>query len=232
MSPKAPSTLYHQLRTVLLEQQGCPICHIGQNAGHAYLDGLLWESVNDPGIRATLTDSLGLCKRHSQDLLDFPGERLGVAILQNAILKEALLQLQTHPSPSSSPGWLRRKLRGHHQDISAPEAASSCPACQQESAAESRALATLVEYFHNDLDVLLRASGGLCRSHLLAALQQTSPPKAVRTALIELHVQLWQEVVQALQEFVRKKDYRFRHEPITDEERMAVERSIAILTGE
>ncbi|NOZ71417.1 MAG: hypothetical protein GXP38_05800 [Chloroflexi bacterium] len=232
MSPKSPSTAYHQLHDVLNEHQGCPICHIGRHAGHTYLDSLLWESVNDPGMRAKLTHSIGLCQRHSLAMLSFPGERLGVAILQNAILQEALHQLQTNsPHPSSS-SWLSRKLKGDVPQSSSGAADAPCPACQQERAAENRAIMTLIEYFFQDLEALLHTSGGLCRPHLLASLQQVPRNSKVGTALIELHVQLWQEVTQALQEFIRKKDYRFRDEPITDEERIAVDRSIAILTGE
>ncbi|NOZ49585.1 MAG: hypothetical protein GXP37_05975 [Chloroflexi bacterium] len=231
MSPKSPTTTYHHLRTVLLEQQGCPICHIGHHAGHAYLDSLLWESVNDPGIRLTLTASLGLCGRHSQDILDFHGERLGVAILQRAMLDEALQQLQELPSASPA-GWLR-KMRGKKQAArDEPAVSPSCPACQQEHETRQRTLIALVTYYDEALAALLRTAGGLCHPHLLAALSQTNTRPDVRQALIDLHRQLWQDTSQALAEFIRKNDHRFRHEPVTDAERVAIERSIVILTGE
>jgi hypothetical protein len=44
---------YHDLMADL-KKPGCPICHGAQRAAWKYLDGLLWEFVNDPGVRAGL----------------------------------------------------------------------------------------------------------------------------------------------------------------------------------
>ncbi len=34
-----------------LAQSGCPLCRLLEERAEQYLDNLLWENVNDPGMR-------------------------------------------------------------------------------------------------------------------------------------------------------------------------------------
>ena len=70
------------------------MCRAAAQSGRRYLDSLLFESVTDPDIRARLEASLGFCAFHHRLMLTFPGERLGVAIIEQALLKEALQRLR------------------------------------------------------------------------------------------------------------------------------------------
>ncbi len=229
------SATYQQLQNVLT-RPGCPICALGEQAAHSYLDGLLWESVNDPGIRERLAGSLGFCGRHSRELLTFPGERLGVAILQRAVLREAVNRLHQNPA-ASPPGFVQSiqdKLSGRI-DRTAPESGPSqsmrpCPACVQQDQAEALACETLLTHFTGDLDGPLLSAGGLCWPHLQRALESEGETP-VRAALVQLHRRAWEAVAAQLDELIRKNDHRFRAEKITEQERSAIDRSIAILTG-
>jgi hypothetical protein len=82
----------------------------------------------------------------------------------------------------------------------------------------------------NDLAESLRVAGGLCLPHLEQALRSRQQA-TTRTLLLQLHQTLWEQLVGHLSEFIRKQDHRFRREPVTDDERSAIERSIAVLTG-
>lgn len=221
MSEKHAS--YQKLQDAL-QQPGCPICHIGQVAGYKYLDTLLYESVNDPGIRRKLEDSLGFCYYHSRELMTFPGNRLGAGIIEQHMLKTALNQLR-HGNVSS-----RRTLFSKRDERRKTEK-SPCPACLRAEASETRSIKDLLQYLIDDLDEPLRRAGGLCLTHLQQALL-VSNNKHVSAALIGLHESLWQEQIALLDEFIRKHDYRFRHEGISEAEGAALERSIDILTGE
>jgi hypothetical protein len=216
------SAIYQQLQEAL-QEPGCPICHIGQASGRKHLDTLLYESVNDPGIRRKLEDSLGFCYYHSRELLTFPGNRLGVGIIEQHMLKTAIGQLQQNRTPS------RRTLFSKRDERRKTETAS-CPACLQAEAAETRAIKDLSKRLIDDLDEPLRKAGGLCLTHLQQALLVAN--KDVSSALIRLHEPIWQEQIALLDEFIRKHDYRFRHEGISEAEGVAVGRSIDILTGE
>ncbi len=219
-----------QLQTTMRERAGCPVCALAAQAGHHYLDGLLWEAVNDSGVRTRLLASMGLCARHSRQLLSFPGERLGVAILEQAVLRHALRELD-EPLAGSGPSLLSLLGRKITARAGAGPAAA-CPACQHEEDHAQRLLAALSKHFDQGLGQQLAAAGGLCRPHLRQALTQTSLDQPTRQALLDLHRTLWQQTVEHLGEYIRKKDHRFRHESESEAERQACERAIAILTGE
>jgi len=231
-----PSATYQQLQSAFDASPGCPICHVGMAADRKYLDSLLWESVNDTGVRHELTQSLGLCSRHSRTLLMFPGGRLGVAILQRAIVQEALRQLQNQPAPAarSRLPWLQNGFLNSASSTNWAgdgAAAHPCPACVHQAAVEERALRELLAHLVADLDAPLRQGGGLCLPHLQQALRLGKTPQT-RAVLVEIHSTLWSELEESLSQFIRKKDYRFQDEQVTDQERMAIDRSMAVLTGE
>jgi hypothetical protein len=46
---------YYDLRDALA-QPGCPVCRLKADAVKHHLDGLLWESVNDVGVRHACRD--------------------------------------------------------------------------------------------------------------------------------------------------------------------------------
>lgn len=61
-------------------------------------------------------------------------------------------------------------------------------------------------------------------------MRSASDPR-VHSALVSLHDQVWQGWIDQMGEFIRKRDYRYSQETITDQESAAVERSIEALTG-
>ncbi len=229
------SATYQQLQ-LALKKVGCPICQLGQQTGHGYLDSILWESVNDPGTRAKLTESLGFCGRHTRETLTFAGEKLGVAIIQRAVLQEVARRL---PVASAMPQRtiLQRIQDQWRNQPDAPQADSPlnptcpCPACVQQAAGEKRALHVLLEHLQQDLDEPLRSAGGLCLPHLQDALEECRQPE-IAAALIQIQQAVWQDLGTHLSEFIRKNDHRFQGEKITEGERAAVDRAVAALTGE
>ena len=79
---------HHDSREAL-QQQGRAVCHLVNWSGRPYLDNLLYELVNDPGVQAQFRDSLGLCERHAYLMLD-AGDGLATAILYRAATRNLL----------------------------------------------------------------------------------------------------------------------------------------------
>ena len=202
---------------------GCPVCRFAHASGQRYLEGIIYDSVNDVGLRQELERGLGFCGRHSRAMLDIAGARLGAAILEQAMLREALRRLE-HRS------FARRGLINRRAEA-APMPGDRCPVCAQEQAAARRALEDLLAHWHDDWAEALENSGGLCYNHLHQALALASDP-AVRDQLKGIHQRLWRQLVDQLDAFIRKHDYRFRGEAILDEESRAIVRAMAALTGE
>lgn len=214
---------YQELKA-MLALSGCPMCRAAAQSGRRFLDALLFESVTDPDIRAKLAASLGFCNRHHRQLLTFPGERLGVAIIEQALLKEALRRLAAGQGPGRRSGWRSRLGAGAAE----PAALEPCPACSQESDAAGRVLSVLLQHLEGDLDRPLQAAGGLCWPHLRLALARRP---AAHDALVAIHEAAWGQVIAELGEFIRKRDHRFRHETITEAEGAAIEKAMDALVG-
>lgn len=222
------SFYYRQLHE-MLQQPGCPICHAGNRAGRSRIDALLYDSVTDKDSREQLAASLGFCRSHSQQLLTFPGERLGATIIEWAVLREAQRRLQR--SASSTAPSLRQRLRGQATGQPPLTPAGPCPVCTHQAEIEARALRELLENLVGDLEAPLRVAGGLCWPHLELAMATARSPQQ-QAALASLHNAAWQELIDLMSEFIRKRDYRFSGEAISDEESAALERAIRVLTGE
>jgi len=221
-----PNATLEDLERILHEQEGCPICHYGREAGRKYLDGVMYESVNDFGLRQRLVKNMGFCAFHSQEILTFPGAKLGAAIIEQAMLKEALRRMED-VSPARGSIFSRGNKNGSGSSV--PDR-NNCPACLHEQAAEQRAIEELLTHWDETWAGLLENAGGMCFNHLTLTLRLA--PKSTAKTLKAMHKDLWQTLIAQLDEFIRKQDYRFRDESISEEEGVASRRTIAILTGE
>jgi hypothetical protein len=71
---------YFTVLEAFQKAKGRAMCELEADAARRYLDSLLYESVNDPGVRENLIRSKGYCLRHAHLLLGFK-DGLGTAIL-------------------------------------------------------------------------------------------------------------------------------------------------------
>jgi hypothetical protein len=222
--PASDSATLNRLAGLMARGGGCPVCNYQQERGRHFLEGLLYESVNDIGLRQQLEGSLGFCHRHSRAMLQISGGRLGAAILEQAMLKEALRRLDAR-------GPSRRKLLGGRRTNGEEAPGTACLVCAREQEAARRALEELMGHWDASWAEALENSGGLCYNHLQQALT-LAPDRTTRDQLAALHARVWRDLIARLDAFIRKHDYRFRDEVISDEESRAIIRAVAILTGE
>lgn len=79
------------------KKPGCPLCRLHAELEARYLFGLLWENVNDPGIRARLRQSLGFCREHAWMLVATEqqswGGGLGTGIIYEDLIKAITTRL-------------------------------------------------------------------------------------------------------------------------------------------
>ncbi len=68
-------------------EPNCPFCRLGQASANRHLTSLIYDSVNDVSLRATLRESLGYCQDHAW-LLPNAGDSapLGIAIIHRDLL--------------------------------------------------------------------------------------------------------------------------------------------------
>ena len=196
--------------------------------GGAWPDrSLLYDSVTDKDSREKLAESLGFCNLHSRELLSFPGERLGATIIEWAVLREAQRRLQ-RSAPAGAPG-IRQRLRGQ----TAGESSLARPG-------RARSAGTRLSWRRARCESCWSTSWAIWmfppgrRRPVLAASgpgDGRGQRPRVHGSLVKLHSDVWQGLIDQMGEFIRKRDYRFSGETITDEETAAMETAIKVLTG-
>ena len=229
---------YYEVREALA-QEGCPLCRLAQQSVRRFLDHLLYENVNDPGVRSEVRQARGFCNLHAWQLYA-ERDALGAAILHRDVLQEVLRQLPDQPAIGAPRSFWQRL-----QDLFRPAGVGAhvvglparlaphrlCPACRVRRNAEEiygqTLLANLADAeFRRDL----LHSDGLCLPHLRLLLEMTDRAGPATRELLAVERQACERLVEELGEFIRKQDYRFRAEPIGAEGNSWI-RAIALVSG-
>ncbi len=216
-----------------LRQNGCPVCRVQEKAERRYAVNLLWENVNDPGVRVRLLASQGFCGAHVRLLLSLAdrelGSRLGLAIIYEHLTRDLIRRLGELVRPARVFGPARPPAQRQLRRLLPTE---ECPVCVVGREAAERNLWFLVENLPSaDWQAAWKASDGLCRSHLLRAL-------AVAAGRPEAFDFLWQDAIGRLEslrhnlaEFIRKQAWENRDEPVSAAEARGVEAATAFFAG-
>ncbi|MCX7855742.1 MAG: DUF6062 family protein, partial [Anaerolineae bacterium] len=124
----------HDLREAL-SQPGCPVCRLVERDTGRYLDNLLWENVNDPGLRQEIRRALGFCREHTRVLVSRPGVSLGLALIARDVWGE--IQRATETARPSAPRARRARAASPATGLLTrltPQ--GECPACAYARAME------------------------------------------------------------------------------------------------
>ncbi|HPD16095.1 MAG TPA: DUF6062 family protein [Planctomycetota bacterium] len=191
---------YHIVLEALRQAAGCPLCSIEVEGTKRYLDGLLYESVNDPGVRRSLRASRGYCPRHAHTLAGFKSG-LGTAILYRdqvelfldflkALRQPGLRRLR----PSATAAWSKR---------------AQCPACHLEAESRERHAAILIEGLADDEEMraAFDACPGLCVPHFLFVYDRIGD-SGTRGYLWEVQQRKLAALQGELDDFIARHDYR------------------------
>ncbi len=197
---------YHRVLDALA-RQGCPICLLRDEVVQRYLDSLLYERVNDVGLRQRLLGSRGFCPEHAWALVR-SGDSLATAILYKDQIAKALQDVQRAARPVRA--GRPRGLGG------VPD--TPCPACEISDEAQARYVSMLVRHLHDpEMRAAAERSVFLCLPHLTDALAATRSVEQART-LLDLTETKLTHLHAELAELIRKRDYRFRQEPRGEEQ--------------
>lgn len=211
-----------------MEGWGCPLCRLAARAEQAYVASLSYERVLDPATRDALKASRGLCPAHTRDWQHLQGSALGVAI----VYRVTLLDLLRETEPGEATGGLLQRKRKEAQALAERlEADGPCPACEVSRGAVARFGEVLLrELPSEDAEARLAACGGLCLPHLRTVLLLPGAGRA-QEALIGVQRSVWLRLMAELEEFIRKNDYRFVEERMTEAEATAWTRTLDAIVG-
>lgn len=212
-----------------LRAAGCPLCRLGDRAAARFIDGVLYDSVTDPAMRASLVAAHGFCVSHSERLVA-EHDALGSAIIYRSILKHLEAEL-ADLADGGEPGVVARLRERWEQSGRSPLAAHTpCRACLERDKATDRALSTFSAHQSDAaLREALAASSGFCLPHLRQAVAQLDRP--ARALLLERQAAAWDALHHELDELIRKHDHRFGDETI-GAEKDAWQRAVRLTVGE
>jgi len=226
------------------EEPNCPLCRLGQASANRHLTSLIYDSVNDISLRATLRASLGYCHEHAW-LLPNAGDSapLGIAVVHRDLLNTIRKRLGESKFGKTRRSSLKSAVSGaiglDDKSASKSETAKyfpvkvQCPACQRQDEAEKLALKSLTDALEKqdeDMKLALLKSDGLCLSHLRRALEVVRNREAFDLLVTVTEEQL-SALIQDLDEFIRKNDHRFRDEKFSEQERGSWRRALQRVAG-
>lgn len=226
------------------QEPDCPICRLGQASANRHLTSLIYDSVNDVSLRATLRESLGYCKDHAW-LLPNAGDSapLGIAVIHRDLLNTIHKRLGESRFGKSRRNSLKSVVSGamgFDGGASQTETTAKyltvkaqCPACERRDEAEKLALKSVTNALEKqdaDMQSALQNSDGLCLSHLRWALE-TARNREAFDLLVTITQEQLSSLIQDLDEFIRKSDHRFRDEKISETERGSWRRALQRVVG-
>lgn len=198
---------YHLIEA--LQEGGCPVCFLLARHTDHYMRSLLYESVNDPGVRKKLREAGGFCNRHAWSLRKH-GDGLGQSILYEDLLHSVRARLKEQGAPGagthrtkSSPASVRRRN-------SRKKTPGSCPVCSLLARSEEKIITTFIHYFHGqEFSRAFRDSSGLCLPHLVSVLHRGED---IAGDLLKTELGNMESLQAELKEFQHKNDYRYTGE--------------------
>ena len=116
------------------------------------------------------------------------------------------------------------------------EAKGACPACDDLSRYERSLLWGLQRFLSptqgdETIRRMYQGSDALCLPHLRLALEEVEE-EASAVLLLQVQEQALAQFSGNLKEYLRKHDYRYRHEPMSEAEENSYLRAIALFVGE
>ena len=153
---------------------------------------------------------------------------MGLAIVYRVTVLDLLRD--TDPEKAKPQGLFHRQP-GSADMAEQLEPHGTCLACDIGAGSVKRFGGMLVhDIVDADMQNLLLDCGGLCLPHLRDVLSQKMRTHAYE-ALIQVQRKVWQNIMGELEEFIRKNDYRFLDEVLSEEEGTSWSRVLDVIVG-
>lgn len=209
---------------------GCAICTAVHAAERKGIHSFLYEGMMFPGVRQKFLEGGGFCLRHFWMAKEIEDESwatggFGIAILCEDLtrLADAGLTDTAAFEPNSRSALLKRReanpfLPGH-----------DCMFCQDNRDKERFLAEVLEELIEEQKFRTPLADHGLCVRHGQLAVELWKDPEKRQNLFAQLKART-SELAADLREFIRKRDYQYRHEP-PGREHDSVHRAIRSFVG-
>jgi hypothetical protein len=230
-----------------LKKPGCPVCRLFRQGSERALESFLWENVNEPDVRQGILNSYGFCPPHTRVMVAREVFTSSVPLGTNIIYEHLgrvvageLKALKPGSAMGAVSGWtadLRRLLHklGLSKSAAGPlQLRGLCPACEAGNNAANNSLHVLCDELqkNGDVSAAYTDSSGLCFTHLRSAIELHAArfPKSVNLLIDDAVVRL-ESQSKHMKEYIRKNNWSYRDEKVTEDEDFAWRRTLTFFTG-
>lgn len=194
-----------------MKDKNCPICSLIVDRLDSYMKSILYEGVNDPKIRATISNNQGLCNIHAYQLLAL-GDPLAHAIIYSDVLNTAIDKMAILREPVAS-------------------GREKCLFCMSVEQSESAYVNSFAAFLSDDVfEKKYDESSILCLHHFKSVQAKIKDP-TMQSSFRKSTEAKYRKVVGYLDEVKRKNNYQGSNEVWTDDEKAASKNVVAILNG-
>jgi hypothetical protein len=202
----------------LLQRPGCPLCTRQGIASKRALGSLLYEQVTDPQTRRHLLGSRGLCNWHAWMLPEIRDSALGTALVYKHLLQDVLKTFPGLAGRRPPSRWQRLvdQMTRRQRKAAGPEGhrgqTAYCPVCRLCRRTERNDARTILTFWAEpEFAQAFNQSTGLCLPHLLGCAEICLGHANLPSVLAD-HARRFRDLIGELEEFIRKRDYRFLRE--------------------
>lgn len=226
---KSPS-----LVEALKNGRDCPLCLLCEEDLRHFYRWYFNEYYSDPVWIVKIIDSRGFCNKHSWDLIHM-GKDHEMSLVYEYLVKAMLVKLRRVSRELKRFELIRSRIRKMINSKHLKETKKRlqpteiCPVCN--SISEKTAVwieNLLTDLKDEEIKGLYLKSYGLCMNHFSQAVESASPE--VAEILIQKQAEVLRKLNSDLEEYSRKLDYRYSHEP-KGEEQTAWIRAIRFFAG-
>lgn len=206
---------YYTSTILLLKKDGCPVCRQMEEHNKRYLFWLLNQNYYEPFNLNALIKSGGHCEKHGRELVEI-GAKYVTGAMYHFLVKNALSKITWLLEKLDDDAASKNKDSQKKKFLKAARKAfalrGQCPWCQSLADSAARDVKELVDGMaFPEIKELYRGSSGLCMKHFRLALNLAMPDAAAELCAKQLSsLGLLNE---EFNEYFRKVDYRFSHEP-------------------
>lgn len=216
---KCTSKSFHELLEAF-KKEGCPLCGVVSFSIDSYFESILYEFVNDPGVRSELRKSSGYCSLHTNQFIktvEQTHQRLGATIIAEDLIKNWKEKIGLRISTDKEDS--KRSLKKN-----------KCPACRKGDNYEEIYIAELLGNLRDEEFLEgYNKSEGLCKNHFKKVAKFCRNPE-VLNKIVKAQKKQIEIISQRLEAYIKKNEYRNK-EKITTEEANACIKALKKISG-
>lgn len=191
----------------LFKEQDCPVCLMMEEWQSKFLDEFFYECVNDRTMRKRIMETGGFCKKHAKAMIK-KGDPLGHSIIYTVLIDDYI----KNPDAKKKEG---------------------CLVCDLEKDSLKRSLSGFLNFFGESEEfakAFKETKTCICRPHL-KEMKKMTRNKDLISKLTQVQNENLEHAKHCLDEIIRKHDYHYTDEKLTDEERLAWQRAVKLMSG-